>query len=131
MEFQTTLLVNPQTARCAIPSVETIAKKLNRGQRAQNGLFKIYVYKKLLLRIIGYAISNSFGSTKTTYKNQTIDSITNKRMSTTFKYLIKFIQKNVTQYRTQSTALGNTLYAAGHFPLLGCVRNLYHLECAY
>ena len=66
-EFGTTVMMDSKTTGDTISSVETVTKKLYLRQRADNSLFKLHMNEKFLLQIVRNTVTNSFGSSKTSY----------------------------------------------------------------
>lgn len=92
----------------SIPTPKGIREELDVTNIGNFGLFLVHSQEQLLLYKGNNVLICAFCRLTTLAENNKVISIADKFVSSTFKFLIQFVQYDITQNRTERTALRNT-----------------------
>ena len=106
--------MDAKPSNAAMGCIERVTEELDVHHTACNGLFPIDFKVEFLLYEVRDAFLDAFGSPWSPAEDYAIVGIAHERMSAFLQLLVKFVENDVTEERTERTALWRTDIALLH-----------------
>ena len=100
--------MDAKPSNAAMGGIERVSKELDIPHTACNSLFAIDSKVEFLLYEVSNALLDALGRSRSFAEDYTIISIAHERMSAFLQLLVKFIENDVTEERTERATLWRT-----------------------
>ena len=106
--------MDAEPSNTAMGGIERVSKELDVPHAACNCLFTVDFEVEFLLYEVSNALFDAFGSSRSFAEDYTIVCVSHERMSAFLQLLVKFIENDVTEERTERATLWRTDIALLH-----------------